>query len=289
LKYFVVLLHALPALFLFSLCGVVSFTIQNPPSSSKASVSPKEGVAQSHDSFIQVGEELSYKVKYWFIGLGEIRVRVTDVVQKDGEKLYRAEAYIDSYSGNPLVNLHHYYQTEFDTALNSRYFYGRWLEDDVWKYVKYFFEYHRNVVLIEKGTENPHVLEGYDTTEINRRFQDGLSLLFFARGYVSSSQKMVIPTFINEEKKRTFFDFTNKATDEEIDSVSYPIDVVEFSGAADWVGIFGLTGSFRGWFSNDAARIPIVARMKVIIGNVKVTLESWRRVGWSPPEYKEPG
>ena len=112
-------------------------------------------------------------------------------------------------------------------------------------------------------------------------------MFYFARGYVKSGQAAVIPTFINGNKGKTYFDFTDKTTDKEIDSITYPIDVIEFEGEADWVGIFGLTGGFRGWFSNDEARVPIVAKMKVIIGSVKVTLQSWKRSGWRPTQYIE--
>jgi hypothetical protein len=69
----------------------------------------------------------------------------------------------------------------------------------------------------------------------------------------------------------------------EIDAVDYPIDVVGFEGNAEFVGIFGLTGGFDGWFSNDEARVPIVAHMKVILGSVTLELMSWKRPGWTPP------
>ena len=50
-------------------------------------------------------------------------------------------------------------------------------------------------------------------------------------------------------------------------------------GNAEFVGIFGLTGEFSGWFWNDDARIPIVAKMQVIIGSVTIELMSWKRPG----------
>ena len=54
----------------------------------------------------------------------------------------------------------------------------------------------------------------------------------------------------------------------------------------DFISIFGLTGYFEGWFSNDEASIPIVAKMKVLIGNITLELKSWKREGWIPPKYK---
>jgi hypothetical protein len=240
-------------------------------------------------SFLQVGEELQYRVSFWFIGLGEIKLKLTDQFEKEGQTRYRAEARIDSYHGNPFVNLHQFYESEFDTGLYSHHFEGRWLDDTSWHYVKYDFCYDSNKVFIEKGLCDPPRVEKCDTVEIKGRYQDGLSLVYFARGYVGSGLKTVVHTLIREKKGRTYFDFTNDRSDEEIDSVSYPVDVLHFEGEADWVGIFGLTGGFQGWFSSDDARVPILARMKVFIGSVKVQLQDWKREGWTPPRHVEGG
>jgi hypothetical protein len=61
---------------------------------------------------------------------------------------------------------------------------------------------------------------------------------------------------------------------------------VGFDGRADFVGIFGLTGGFEGWFSNDEARVPIMAKMKVLIGSVTIELMRWNRPGWTPPRAR---
>jgi len=244
-------------------------------------------VIHSPSDFLQVGEELHYRVSYWFIGLGEIKLRLIDKFEEDGRTLYRAQVQVDSYSGNPFVHLHEFYQTEFDSSLYPRRFEGRWLVDTTWHYVKYDFCRDSNEVIIEKGLVEPPTIERYDTVRVKGRYQDGLSLVYFARGYVGSGLKTVVRTFIKEKTGRTYFDFTNETDDEGIDSVSYDVDVLKFEGEANWVGMFGLTGKFDGRFSNDDARVPIVAHMKVIIGSVKVQLQEWKREGWVPPRHVE--
>jgi hypothetical protein len=97
----------------------------------------------------------------------------------------------------------------------------------------------------------------------------------------------VIPTLINEQRVLTRIDFSGKRDAVEIDAVDYPIDAVGFDGIADFVGIFGLSGDFEGWFSNDDARVPIMAKMKVLVGNVTIELMQWKRSGWVPPRAKE--
>jgi hypothetical protein len=259
---------------------------ENPPAQTER-ISDSSHVQHSPSDFLQVGEELHYRVSFWFIGLGEIKLKLTDKFEEGGRTLYRAQVHVDSYEGNPFVHLHEFYQSEFDSTFYPRRFDGRWLVDTTWHYVKYDFRPDSNEVFIERGLYDPPTVEKRDTVQLKGRYQDGLSLLYFARGYVGSGLKTVVHTFIKEKPGRTYFDFTNETDDEGIDSVSYHVDVLKFKGEADWVGMFGLTGGFEGKFSNDEAHVPIVASMKVIIGSVKVQLQDWKRKGWCPPRHIE--
>ena len=111
-----------------------------------------------------------------------------------------------------------------------------------------------------------------------------MSLFYFARAHALEKIQTKIPTFVDTNEVTAKINFGVEHLDEEIDSVKYPIDVIKLDGRADFVGVFGLTGGFEGVFSNDAASIPITARMKVILGSVKVELKSWKRDGWTPPK-----
>ncbi|MBK9333544.1 MAG: hypothetical protein IPM96_14365 [Ignavibacteria bacterium] len=44
--------------------------------------------------------------------------------------------------------------------------------------------------------------------------------------------------------------------------------------------LFGLSGEFAGWFSDDEARVPLKSQMNVIIGSVTLELNSYKRSGW---------
>jgi hypothetical protein len=138
---------------------------------------------------------------------------------------------------------------------------------------------------IEQGSwENRKVFKR-DSLQLDTLYQDGLSLFYMARVHVLTRQKMNIPTVVSEKTGTTFIDFRAERTHEDIDAVKYPVDLVRFEGEAGFVGIFGLTGAFEGWFSNDAARVPVIAKMKVLLGNVRLELMKWKRTGWSPPRY----
>ena len=108
--------------------------------------------------------------------------------------------------------------------------------------------------------------------------------MYYARAHCKQVRQESVAIFFDEKSYVTRFNFMNKIGSKEIDAVPYPIETVEFDGNADFTGIFGLTGYFRGFFSNDAASIPIVARMKVILGSINIELMKWSRPGWIPPK-----
>ena len=232
-------------------------------------------------------EELVYNVRYSFIDLGQVKIRVMHRVQTPEYSAYHAIANINSYKGVPFVDLAAIYESDIDSSVYSHAFVGKSKEGKVWDFARYKFEYDRNRVLVDKGRRDT-IVEHRDTVEIDRHMQDGLSLFFYARDQLFSGKRMNIPCFVTERKVNTYIDFSRQERKSvDLDAVDYPVDVIGFDGTAEFVGIYGLTGDFEGWFSNDDARIPIVAKMKVIIGSVTLELVSWKRSGWKPPRGNE--
>ncbi len=243
------------------------------------------------DPLLQVGEELEYKVSYSFFSIGTIRIQLLEKSENKGRDVYKAKAIIDS---NPslswLVDLHIRFYSDIDTDIFSH----EWIGDDSTKsgvsYRRIIFSYDSSRVYFERGKKNmtgERLPSSVDTVQVSEKCQDGFSLFFLARKNVRQKKQMNIPTFIENKQVNTFINFTNSRTNVDIDAVKYSVEVVEFDGKADYVGVFGLTGGFRGWFSNDEARIPIIARMNVILGSIKVELVSWKRHEWMPPRYVE--
>jgi hypothetical protein len=115
------------------------------------------------------------------------------------------------------------------------------------------------------------------------KFIDGLSIGFFPRRFVQATQTVVVPTVLYGKMGKTTFWFTHNVVEEEIDALDHPVRVVEVEGTTDVEGIFGMTGDFTGYFSDDAVGVPIKGKLKVLIGTVTVELMKWNRKGWSPP------
>lgn len=240
----------------------------------------------STDKKMQAGEELNYVVSYSFINLGEVKIRVKDQKTINGRNYYNAIAYIDSYEGIPFVNLHQIYESKVNQDYYSDFFRGIIKNDNYTTFTEYYFDYTDSKIRIRKGKFSPRELWIDSTTSVIKQFHDGLSIFFFARMFSGKKNTMMLPCFVNEQKVKTKVNFYEETIPVSIAAINYDVDCVRLDGDMDFISIFGLTGYFEGWFSNDEASIPIVAKMKVLIGNITLELKSWKREGWIPPKYK---
>jgi len=253
------------------------------------SIKPEENVFYFKfvsEKKLQVGEELNYIVRYSFINLGEVKIRVRDSKEHNGRNYYNAVAYIDSYNGIPFVNLHQIYESNINQAYYSDFFRGIVKGDELTSYTEYYFDYINSNIRIKKGRFSPKQLWVDSTASLEKQFHDGLSIFFFARMMSGKKNSMMLPCFVNEKKVKTKINFYNETIPVSIDAIDYDVECVRLDGEMDFISIFGLTGYYEGWFTNDEASIPLVANMKVIIGNITLELNSWKREGWIPPKYK---
>ncbi len=241
----------------------------------------------SSNKHLEVGEELTYVVSYTFIKLGEIKIIVKNKKVIDGKIYYSTIAYMDSYSGIPFVSLHMIYQSTLNPQYYSEFFRGIVKKDEYTTFTDYTFDYPKSIIKIKKGKIQPYQLWTDSTTTAKKEYQDGLSILYFARMFSGSGKSINVPCFVNEKKEYTTINSYTQVSGVSIDAVNYDIACVKIDGNMNFISVFGLTGYFEGWFSNDDAAIPIVAKLKVIIGNVKVELKSWKREGWTPPKFKK--
>ncbi len=239
----------------------------------------------AEDRTFQIGEELVYNVSYSIFDIGSIKMQILDTSRRNGVMVYKAKAFADSYSGLPFVDLHQVFYTEMDEDAFSQFF----ITHNTGKpakmpYVKYTYNYKKNKMMYEMGTEPGPVIYKTGEEPVMERHLDGLSLFFYARKNFQQTKKYSVPVLVNEKSFKTHFNFMNKSGEQDIDAVKYPVRIVEFDGTSDFTGVFGLTGYFQGYFSDDEAGIPIVAKMKVILGSVHIELMKWNRPGWAPPK-----
>ena len=263
------------------------------PSSSQHSLEAKIATTMSfefpadEENFF-VGEELQYNVSYTIFDIGLVKMQILDTAMRNGIKVYKAKASIDSYSGLLFVNLHQVFYSEMDGDAFAQLFISHTTaKPQELPYSKYFFDYKKNIVTYQYGVESKGYITKTGEQPITEKQLDGLSLFYYARTNFRQVKKYSVPVFTTEKSYKTHFNFMNKLGSQEIDAVKYPVEIIEFDGSSDFTGVYGLTGYFRGFFSNDEAGIPIVAKMKVILGSVHIELIKWTRAGWIPPKEKK--
>jgi len=273
------LLFSVPSILLFG--SLFPQEKSKPFSSSTSSVLGSPGT-----SIFQVGETLEYEVGYAFIKLGKIKMEIVSREERNGQVVYKCRAAIDSSPGIPFVNLHIRYESDITESFYTLYFKEVNVGTKELVIKEFWFDYSQNACkrkFTKLDNNRKRVVYLEDTIPITDRVQDGASLFYFARGNFSPARSVSVPTVVDKEQENTHFNFKDEAQEVKIDVLDYPVAVSYFDGKAEFVGIYGLTGAFRGWFSNDQAGIPIKARMNVFIGSVYVELLRWHRPEWAPP------
>ncbi len=234
------------------------------------------------DATVYIGEEIEYEVSFLGIGIGSIKIETLGKEIQNGREIYHVKAFIKSYEGIPYVGLKTIYESWIDQTLSySHKFIGnsKFMSPD-WIYQRIDFDYDQNFIHDRKWKKDDLFFE--KKYEIDKKWNDGFSLLFLARRYSNLGRTVKVPTFINDTAS-TIIKFTGKKEDVKIDAVDYPVKTVYLNGEANWEGIYGLQGDFEGWFSDDDAHVPIKAYMKVLVGSVKIELVKWKRGNWRPP------
>jgi hypothetical protein len=235
------------------------------------------------------GEDLNYEVSWWIFKLGRIRLKTLESKPLDGTIRHTAVAFVDSYEGLPFVDVHAIDYSEMDSAFFPRKFRSVEKKNHEWYVENCRYDFPNRVLVIEKSWQKDLQSPTYTTPQCDTialehpAYLDGLSMLYYARAHVHRSMTLSVPTIVYAKKGSITFHFSGRKSTEEVDAVAKPVRVVELEGKADFEGIFGLTGDFKGWFSDDSAAVPIKAKMKVILGSVNIELKQWDRNGWSPP------
>jgi len=246
---------------------------------------PKTGETKNVSLFHS--EELTYEVSWFAFDLGTIKM----YIQRDSSGIadYSAVCYIDSYDGLPFADLHSIFKSKMDNNAISKAFTALDKEEkNKWLVTRYVYDATKTIAIVQTGSvKKPSETAGLtavDTLKIDPLTQDGLSLFYFARQQLKSLDTITVKAIVAQKAGNATMNFYGEETEVEIDAVEYPISVVEFDGQANFKGIFGLTGEFKGWFSNDEAHVPIKAKVGVILGNVTMELISWKRGEWVPPK-----
>jgi hypothetical protein len=169
-----------------------------------------------------------------------------------------------------------------DKQLYSKRFKATEYKEDAVVITEYRFNYDSDFVYVNKTNKGKTERDEKINFNKNIKFQDGLSWFYNARLNSFSAENFLIPVFMNETVTSVNYFFASLPEEVSISLFDDDINGVRCNGNANFVGVFGLTGEFAGWFSNDEARVPLKSQLNVVIGNITLELDSFKRKGWKP-------
>jgi tetratricopeptide (TPR) repeat protein len=220
---------------------------------------------------IQADESLDYTVAYGFITLGWLNIRMLPAEIIDGRIVYPIRFFVNS---NPsfdfLISLHHIYESYIDAetmnAIQTR-LYTPGSEDYLTR--NYFFDYRnsRFFAYIIYSDGRFHRVEKL----LPQMAQDGTSMLYFARGLVSNKMNGTTTVVIDEDYKYGYIKYLNER--EEIEIGDTEINAIKIFARADFEGVAGMNGDAWGWFTPDDRAVPLMGKIKIILGSISVEMD----------------
>ncbi|MCK6603944.1 MAG: DUF3108 domain-containing protein [Ignavibacteriaceae bacterium] len=243
-------------------------------------------VPVSSGRFIE-GEELYYRVSYLNFTIGELFFKIYSKKNENGRPLYYAKVFMNSNPAIPFVKLNQIYESTFGEPVYSEFFRGIVVTDEDSTFTDYDFNYRQKNVKFRQGSYRKNETWKDQVLPADTFMQDGLSIFYFARNNTGRDFSIRVPCFVNEKKVYTKINFYKKPEPVETETLDYEVSCTRVDGLIEFKSVYGLTGEYEGWFSNDEAAIPVKAELNVILGSVKVELSKWKRPGWSPPKWKK--
>lgn len=249
--------------------------------------SASETAAQAERSFeregppdmeflMSVRERFVYNVRYSFINLGQIEVELLPDSTYDGRRVQRMRTIMRSGSGVPFVrNRNVHYNNLFsynDEGLYSHIFWRDDLHDDEYRRSEILFDRDRQLVyFFERG-------EPCDTLTLEDPASGGDIIFFYSRLFAGIEEPYTLPVYISRERGEVTASSSPDVETRSYEAFPEPIETYRSEGVADIDGPFGFTGRFRSWFSTDDRRIPVEAHVRVLFGNVRITLVSYEQL-----------
>ena len=229
-----------------------------------------------------VGEELIYKVKYGFIRLGTLKLKVKEAVEVNEENGYHVQLFIDSNPSLAFVNHHSVYESVFNAEMKVYHFRSMEKIDRSTYKTIYRLDYDDNIVHVDMTDPKDPSKQIITSRPFRGFLLDGTSALYCARANAHRTGLDTMQYLYCGEVDTAIVHNLGMKTSIQIDGCDEAVPTFSMEGHILGGGVAGWTGNFRAWFSTDAQHVPIKAEMKVFIGAVTLELESWKQWDAAP-------
>lgn len=250
------------------------------------------GVEPSAELSFQVGEELSYDVRWRFLGVGNVllgnaKVSVIERLSMNGSGSHHFQ--MDIRSNPRFAYLVRFYHT-FDSFVNDRtklpvYYFSHSGQrpDDLKLATRYNFDYANrkllSLVMVSDDKYEEKIIPMPDEP-----VYDGTSLFFHIRDRMrSGGGKEKVATIISGglvETELTYLDGRAKLKDKDGE-----IEAFRINGKADYTGPADLRDGFQLWLSAEGDAVLLRAELKIFLGAIVATLRE-HKVGGVTKVFK---
>jgi len=227
------------------------------------------------EELLQWKEVFTYKVKFGFFKLGEVKTTIIKDTTYQGQKIWWLRTVITSNSGLPFVgeeeNHYNTFMVETDSTPYTKLYWRDNVDEDEFEAEVYEFDYeNEKVYLFENMTPK-------DTLALTEPSSSGQLIFYYSRLFAGTNQDYRLPVYLEWEKG--YIDATNSTKIEKrnYDAFEEPVKTYFSEGDADIDGPFGFRGKFKAWYIADDLRVPAEAHAKVWLGNVKVQLIDYKK------------
>ena len=224
-----------------------------------------------------VGEMLTYKVKWAFLRLGTLKLTVVDTLKINNRRIYHAQINIDSNPVLFFVNQHSVFHSYFDDELNTHLYRSTEEIEGTTYNTEYRFDYADSVLFIDMTDMNDPEVQIVKQKRFHGRVLDGVSLLYYARFNSGEARNDTVAFLFAGEPNPAFLEFRGYDGVLNLNGVKNHVKTVYMEGYIPGKSVAGLSGHFKGWFYRYNHRAPVKAQLKVFIGHVNLSLESWEK------------
>jgi hypothetical protein len=214
-----------------------------------------------------VGERLVFSVGWEFVNAGTAVMEIPEIIKLDGKRCYhivstaksnkvfsvffevddRVESFMDVYG---------LYSLRYDKHLRE----GKFKAD-----VSMVFDQENHLAIYEAGK---------DTFEVQEYAQDVLSAFYFVRTQeLTVGRSLFVP---NHADKKNYPLEVRVIRKEKIKVKAGEFDCLVVEPILQTPGIFEQKGSLTVWLTDDAVKMPVLMKSKVVIGSIVTELVSYQ-------------
>lgn len=223
-------------------------------------------------------EYLKYNVEYAWFRLGILEFSAHPIENSD---FVEAVITIKSNPSLPFVHLDWKFNSTFDQKKLRTIKYEAFSYSSDSIHTVYDFRYDEKKVYINRYDKHKKLLKSA-IKDISDFELDAMTLFYFSRFQKKGTSISKIEIWNDFVKESTSLKVDQKPELIEVENLNRSLMTHFVSGKADINGLYGLSGKFSGYFSDDSLSVPVLSKLNVLIGSVTCKLVEYKNKDWHP-------